>query len=115
MLFGSRTIDSLRTTISIESSPSGSRASADLFHPDGTGLELGGAGSRIGGVDGQDVGVHGILKMEGHERQTRPQRPGESHGRPYLAPWRNHAHHLAITTPQASRIFRAQVDRFSPP
>ena len=52
---------------------SGGRYGFELLDPDGGGLELGRAGLRVRGIDGQQVDRHVVLEMHGHEGQAGPQ------------------------------------------
>ena len=77
-----------------------------LLDPDGRRLELGRAGLRVGGVDGQQVGRDVVLEVEGHERQPRPERLVDPDRDLDLAAARDDPDALAVGQPVGRGVLR---------
>ena len=86
-----------------------------FFHPDRAGLEFSRAGTWIGRIDGQNVGVHFVLKMERHEYKPRPQAVAQAYGSFDGSARRDNTHRLAINDTQTGGILWRKIERFSTP
>ena len=85
------------------------------FDADGGGLELGRARLGVGGVDGQQVGGHVILEVEGHEGQPGPQRGIGAHADLDLSAPRHDADTLTFGEAQPRHVLGRHVEALAAP